>query len=205
MPSPPTRRRAVPRSAALRDDHERGIQDHVSEAPAFAPALPGVEREALGGEPLHVPSYGRASASICVGRSPFYKDIEHAPLIALDGRARCAAMINSRWQREKDQDAGPSATSPPPQRPHRRSSRCSPRASAGSHSAASLRRGPQLSGPVRAEPGFGGPADHRCLDRPRQGHDVTLSSGSSTGRRPRRAGLRPSCARRIASQRNSSG
>lgn len=65
-----------------------------------------VEREILGGEPLSVPELRSSVGEYLRGRSPFYEEIEHTLFIAPGGRPRCAAMINRRWQRDKNQDAG---------------------------------------------------------------------------------------------------
>ena len=42
------------------------------------------------------------------GRSPFYEEMEHALFVASNGRdiARCAALLNRRWQRDKGEGAG---------------------------------------------------------------------------------------------------
>jgi ribosomal protein S18 acetylase RimI-like enzyme len=65
-----------------------------------------LEREVMRGEPLHVPELRSSVSGYLRGRSPFYEEIEHALFIASNGRARSAAMINRRWQRDKGEDAG---------------------------------------------------------------------------------------------------
>jgi hypothetical protein len=72
-----------------------------------------LEREFMRGKPLHVPELRSSVGKYLRGRSPFYEEIEHALFVATHGGARCAAMINRRWQRDKGQDAGSSATSRP--------------------------------------------------------------------------------------------
>ncbi len=67
-----------------------------------------LEQELLSGEPLFVPEIAADVDKRLRGRSPFYEEMEHTAFLASDGRttARCAALINHRWQRDKGEDAG---------------------------------------------------------------------------------------------------
>jgi GNAT superfamily N-acetyltransferase len=65
-----------------------------------------LERQLMRGFSLHVPELRSSVEKYLRGRSAFYEEIEHALFVAEGARARCAAMINRRWQRDKDDDAG---------------------------------------------------------------------------------------------------
>jgi GNAT superfamily N-acetyltransferase len=66
------------------------------------------ERELLGSEPLYVPEIASDVNKRVRGRSPFYEEMEHSLFVASNGRdlARCAALVNRRWQRDKGEEAG---------------------------------------------------------------------------------------------------
>lgn len=67
-----------------------------------------LEHELLGDEPLYVPEIAADVNKRLRGRSPFYEEMEHALFLASNGCdvARCAALVNRRWQRDKDEQAG---------------------------------------------------------------------------------------------------
>ena len=67
-----------------------------------------LERELLGSEPRFVAETEADVDKRLRGRSPFYEEMEHTLFIASDGRevARCAALVNRRWQRDNEDDAG---------------------------------------------------------------------------------------------------
>lgn len=67
-----------------------------------------LERELLGSDPRYVPELASDINKRLRRRSPFYEEIEHALFVASNGRdvARCAALLNRRWQRDKGDDAG---------------------------------------------------------------------------------------------------
>jgi GNAT superfamily N-acetyltransferase len=67
-----------------------------------------LEGRLLGTEPLYVPEIASDVDKHLRGRSPFYEEMEHTLFVASNGRdvARCAAFVNRRWQRDKDERAG---------------------------------------------------------------------------------------------------
>jgi GNAT superfamily N-acetyltransferase len=67
-----------------------------------------LEHELLKDEPLFVPEIASDVDKRLRGRSPFYEEMERAFFVASNGGdvARCAALLNHRWQRDKDDDAG---------------------------------------------------------------------------------------------------
>jgi GNAT superfamily N-acetyltransferase len=67
-----------------------------------------LERELLRDEPLFVPEIDSDVDKRIRGRSPFYEEMDRAWFLAGDGRdrARCAALRNRRWQRDKEDRAG---------------------------------------------------------------------------------------------------
>jgi GNAT superfamily N-acetyltransferase len=68
-----------------------------------------LERELYGGEPLFVPEIESDVHKRLRGRSPFYEQMEHTLYLADSGGrdvARCAALINRRWQTDKQDRAG---------------------------------------------------------------------------------------------------
>jgi len=67
-----------------------------------------LERELVGSDPLFVAEIAADVDKRLSGRSPFSEETEHTLLIASNGRdvARCAPMINRRWQRGGREDVG---------------------------------------------------------------------------------------------------
>ncbi len=67
-----------------------------------------IEPELLASEPLYVPEIAADVSKHLRGRSPFYEEMEHTLFVAWNGAdvARCAAFVNRRWQRDKDEQAG---------------------------------------------------------------------------------------------------
>ncbi len=67
-----------------------------------------LEHELLGREPLFVREFDSDLHKRLRGRSPFYQEMERAFFVASNGRdlARCAALVNHRWQRDKGDRAG---------------------------------------------------------------------------------------------------
>jgi hypothetical protein len=65
-----------------------------------------LDRELMSGYPLYVPELRASVGKYLRGRSAFYEEMEHALFVADRGRARCTAMVNRRWQRDKGDDAG---------------------------------------------------------------------------------------------------
>jgi GNAT superfamily N-acetyltransferase len=67
-----------------------------------------LERELLSREPLFVPEIESDVDKRLRGHSPFYEEMEHTLFLASNGRdlARCAALVNRRWQRDTDEQAG---------------------------------------------------------------------------------------------------
>jgi hypothetical protein len=67
-----------------------------------------LERELLGSEPLFVAETGGDLAKRLAGRSAFVAETDRTLLVASNGRdvARCAPVINRRWQRDRGDDVG---------------------------------------------------------------------------------------------------
>ena len=67
-----------------------------------------LERAFVGDEPLYVAEIAADVDKRLRARSPFYEEMEYALYIASNSgdTARCAAMINRRWQRDKGEKAG---------------------------------------------------------------------------------------------------
>ena len=67
-----------------------------------------LEHELFNDEPLYVPAIRADVTKYVRGRSPFYEEMERALFVASNGRdlARCAALVNRRWQRDKGEGAG---------------------------------------------------------------------------------------------------
>jgi hypothetical protein len=68
----------------------------------------GLERELVGRDPLFVADIDADVNKRLSGRSAFSEKTEHTLLVASNGRAvaRCAPMINRRWQRGGREDVG---------------------------------------------------------------------------------------------------
>jgi hypothetical protein len=67
-----------------------------------------LEHGLLGGEPLFVREFDSDMHKRLRGRSPFLRGDDRAFFVASNGRyvARCAALVNRRWQRDKGDQAG---------------------------------------------------------------------------------------------------
>jgi GNAT superfamily N-acetyltransferase len=67
-----------------------------------------LEHDLFKHERLYVPAIRADVTKYVRGRSPFYEEMEHALFVASNGRdlARCAALLNRRWQRDKGEGAG---------------------------------------------------------------------------------------------------
>jgi len=68
----------------------------------------GLERKFIGANPLFVSEIDSDIVKRLGGQSAFFSDIKHALFIASDGsqdKARCAALINHRYQKAKDDEA----------------------------------------------------------------------------------------------------
>ncbi|MEA2320399.1 MAG: hypothetical protein QOD81_249 [Solirubrobacteraceae bacterium] len=67
-----------------------------------------LERELVGGDPLFVSEIDADVDKRLRGRSAFWEETEHTLLVASEGRdvARCAPMVNRRWQRGGRDDVG---------------------------------------------------------------------------------------------------
>jgi GNAT superfamily N-acetyltransferase len=67
-----------------------------------------LERELVGSDPLFVSEIDADVDKRLSGRSAFWQETDHALLVASAGRdvARCAAMVNRRWQRGGREDVG---------------------------------------------------------------------------------------------------
>jgi GNAT superfamily N-acetyltransferase len=67
-----------------------------------------LEREFMGNHPLFVAEVATDVDKRLAGRSAFCQETEHTLLVASNGRdlARCAALINRRWQRSRNADVG---------------------------------------------------------------------------------------------------
>src|SRR3954447_26971227 len=67
-----------------------------------------LERELMSSRPLFVAELGGELDKRLGGRSAFSEEIEQTLLVASNGRdvARCAPLINRRWQRSRSEDVG---------------------------------------------------------------------------------------------------
>jgi hypothetical protein len=67
-----------------------------------------LEHDLFKHERLYVPAIRADVTKYVRGRSSFYEEMEHALFVASNGRdlARCAALLNRRWQRDKGEGAG---------------------------------------------------------------------------------------------------
>ena len=68
-----------------------------------------LERKLVGSNPLFVSEIDSDIFKRLGGQSAFFSDMEHALFIASDGtqdKARCAAIINRRYQQVKDEAVG---------------------------------------------------------------------------------------------------
>jgi GNAT superfamily N-acetyltransferase len=69
----------------------------------------GLERKLVGSNPLYIPEISKDMCKRLAGHSPFYSDMQHALFVVSDGKsdkARCAALINRRYQKVKDESVG---------------------------------------------------------------------------------------------------
>ena len=68
-----------------------------------------LERELLGSYPHYIPSIDDDIIYQLSGQSPFFSEMEHTMFVASNGKqivARCAALINRKYQKAKDEAVG---------------------------------------------------------------------------------------------------
>jgi hypothetical protein len=109
-----------------------------------------VEHAVIADQPLAIREIASDIHTRLQGRSPFFHETQHAAFVtAADGRdvARCTAMINRRWQRDKTTRPGSSVTSQRCAMPSRRWPNCSPSLSSGWPSAVLIASSPRSTAP----------------------------------------------------------